>query len=124
MKPLVCVRHQETAPLGIIEGVLDEENVQWRYLDCWSDPEMPRPDEVSGLIVLGGEMNADDSAHYPYLLPLREMVRSAVDSDLPFLGICLGAQVLARALSAQVYPAPVREIGFVDLAATEKGETR
>lgn len=118
MKPLLCVRHQATAPLGIIEGVLDEQAVEWRYFDAWRESSWPRPSEASGLIVLGGEMSAGDVGEHSYLDPLRDLVRDSVEADLPVLGICLGAQILARALDADVYRAPVKEIGWKEVRAT------
>ena len=119
MKPLVCVRHQETAPLGILADVIDEGGHDWSYVDCWQAQRFPEVSEMSGLVVLGGEMNADDISTYPYLGPLKNLVRAAVDADLPVLGICLGAQILARAMGAAVYPSPVKEVGFHDVTATD-----
>lgn len=118
MKPLLCVRHQATAPLGIIEGVLDEQGVGWRYFDAWREPALPRAADLSGLLVLGGEMSAGDVGAHAYLDPLRDLVRDSVDAELPVLGICLGAQILARALDADVYRAPVKEIGWREVRAT------
>jgi GMP synthase (glutamine-hydrolysing) len=116
----VCVRHDVTAPLGILAGVIDEAGLEWRYVDCWEDPRLPEVSEMSGLVVLGGAMNADDVSTYPYLGPLRTLMRAAVDADLPVLGICLGAQVLARAMGAAVYRSPVKEVGFHDVNATDQ----
>jgi GMP synthase-like glutamine amidotransferase len=118
VKPLVCVRHQVTAPLGIIEEVLDREGVEWRYHDCWNGPKPPDVDEVSGLVVLGGAMNADEVDAYPYLAGIRDLVRAAVEVGRPVLGICLGAQILGRALGGDVSRAPKREIGFVEVEST------
>jgi GMP synthase (glutamine-hydrolysing) len=121
IEPLVCIRHQESAPLGIIENVISRSDIPWRYLDAWSSDEMPDLSEVSGLIVLGGEMNADDLDGYPCLREVRELTREAVDSEIPVLGVCLGAQILTRAMGAEVRPAPRREIGFLPVKATAAG---
>ena len=121
MKPIICVRHQESAPLGIIEPVLEASGIPWRYSDAWSEPELPDVSDVSGVIVLGGEMNADDLDSYPYLLGVRTLMRDAVDEGVPVLGVCLGAQILTRALGAEVRPAPLREIGFLPVKATSAG---
>lgn len=112
------MRHQANAPLGIIEGVLDEQGVEWRYFDAWRESARPRPADLSGLVVLGGAMSAGAVDDHPYLNPLRDLVRDSVDTGLPVLGICLGAQVLARALDADVYRAPVKEIGWHEVSAT------
>lgn len=121
MKRLACIRHQGSAPLGIIESVLHDSGVGWRYIDAWSSAGLPEVSEVSGLILLGGEMNADDLDRYPFLQHVRSLVRSAVDAEVPVLGVCLGAQVLTRALGGEVRPAPVREIGFLPVKATDAG---
>ncbi len=112
MKPLVCVRHQPSAPLGVIRDVLDAEGVSWRYVDPWRGETIPDVGEISALIVLGGEMNADDVEEHPWLADTRSLMHEAVDCDVPVLGVCLGAQLLARAMGAAVVPASVREIGF------------
>jgi GMP synthase (glutamine-hydrolysing) len=121
IKPLLCIRHQENAPLGIIEDVISRSDIPWRYVDAWSSNEMSDVSEVSGLIVLGGEMNADDLDGYPFLRRVRDLTREAVDNEVPVLGVCLGAQILTRALGAEVRSAPRREIGFLPVKATAAG---
>ena len=122
MEPVVCVRNDRDDTLGITVPALAEHGVPVIRLDGF-DPEVRWPglDEIAGLIVFGGEMNADEIERYPYLLSQRQLMRRAVDAGLPVLGICLGAQMLARALDARVYRAPVRELGFKPLRMTEAG---
>lgn len=121
MKPLVAIRHQPQVPLGIAEKVLGDSGVAWNYLDAWKDEEWPVIDEVSGLIVLGGKMNADQTEKYPFLGRERSMLEEALENDLPVLGICLGGQLLARVLGAEVKPMPTKEIGFLPVEATAEG---
>jgi len=118
MRPLLAVRHQPSAHLGVIPETLAAEGVPYTYLDAWTAGEWPDPRDYSGLVVLGGEMNTDQWDDHPWLERVRHCVEEALDAGLPMLGICLGAQTLARALDADVYPAPVREVGFCDIAAT------
>lgn len=66
-------------------------------------------------------MNADDLDGYPFLRDVRSLVGAAVAAEVPVLGVCLGAQVLTRALGAEVRPAPRREIGFLPVKATSAG---
>jgi GMP synthase (glutamine-hydrolysing) len=122
MNPVLCVRNDRDDTLGITVAALAEAGLPVTRLDAF-DPEAqwPRLDDISGLVVFGGEMNVDEVERYPYLLTQRQLMRRAVDAGLPVLGICLGAQILARALDARVYRAPVRELGFKPLMLTEAG---
>lgn len=122
MKPVLCVRNDRDDTLGITGVVLTEHSVPILRLDAF-DPRAVWPDleEIGGLIVFGGEMNVDQVDRYPYLMTQRRLMQSAVDAGSPVLGICLGAQLLARALDARVYKAPVRELGFKPVRVSEAG---
>jgi GMP synthase-like glutamine amidotransferase len=120
MKPLLCLRQQANVPLGIIESVLSEKKVEWRYADCWTGGDLPDLSDVSGLIVLGGTMNANEVDEFPHLVQVREVMREAVATGKPLLGICLGVQLLSRALGGDVYAAPVKETGFLEVEAVGK----
>jgi GMP synthase (glutamine-hydrolysing) len=72
---------------------------------------LPNHDEVSGAVAMGGPMNVDDDRH-PELASEREWLAEAVRRDLPVLGICLGAQLLARALGSEVMPGKKPELGY------------
>ena len=124
MKPVLCVRNDRDDTLGITVPALGEHGVPVTRLDAFdAEVRWPELDEISGLVVFGGEMNVDDIDRFPYLLTQRQLVRRAIDAGLPVLGICLGAQMLARALDAQVYRAPVRELGFKPVRITDAGQT-
>ncbi len=73
---------------------------------------LPDHDEVAGAVVMGGPMSVDESSVIPELATEREWLAEAVRRELPVLGICLGAQLLARALGAEVRPGEGPEIGF------------
>ena len=121
MQPLAVIRNDAMCPLGIVEDVLDAARVQWRYVEVWRGESLPDVSEIGGLIVLGGVMNVDETEDYPYLRDVRSLVRSAADAERPVLGVCLGAQMLARAYEAPVHRAQVREVGFCKVEATETG---
>jgi GMP synthase (glutamine-hydrolysing) len=74
--------------------------------------ELPAHAEVAGAVVMGGPMNVDEVGRFPALAVEREWLAEAVRLELPLLGICLGAQLLARALGAEVRPGEGPEIGF------------
>jgi GMP synthase (glutamine-hydrolysing) len=77
------------------------------------DP-LPDHDSVSGVVAMGGPMNVDDPAH-PGLAEEREWIAEAVARRMPVLGICLGAQLLARSLGARVVRGERPEIGFAHI---------
>jgi GMP synthase (glutamine-hydrolysing) len=102
----------ETAPMLPVRTatVLDERR-----------PDLPAARDLAGLVVMGGPMNADDDARHPGLATERRLLADAVDADVPVLAVCLGMQLLARALGAVVHPGAGTEIGFapVDVLADD-----
>lgn len=95
--------------------------VPFRYLDAWEDTSWPMLDDLAGLVILGGEMNADEVDLHPFLARERDLLRDAVERDIPVLGFCLGAQLLARALGAAVPRSPTPELGFLPVRLTRAG---
>jgi len=77
---------------------------------------LPSHDEVAGAVFMGGPMNVDEVGRFPALATEREWLAEAVGRGMPVLGICLGAQLLARALGAEVRPGAAPEIGFAPVA--------
>ena len=73
---------------------------------------LPDHDEVAGAVVMGGPMNVDDVERHPELGVEREWLAEALQRDMPLLGICLGAQLLARALGAEVRAGEGPELGY------------
>ncbi|HEY7950223.1 MAG TPA: type 1 glutamine amidotransferase [Solirubrobacterales bacterium] len=73
---------------------------------------LPDHDEVAGAVIMGGPMSVDDTERHPALATEREWLAEALRRDMPLLGICLGAQLLARALGVEVRPGEGSELGF------------
>lgn len=123
MRPVVAIRHHMPHELGTGAEMFDAAGVPYRYLDAWIEPASgwPTPLEVSGLVVLGGEMNADEVVRHPFLGPERALLTAAVEAGTPVLGICLGAQLMARAMDADVARSPTPELGFHPIRLTEEG---
>lgn len=83
-----------------------------RIIDPLEGDSLPKPAECAGAMVMGGPMNVDETDRYPALAREREWLAEAVGHGIPVLGICLGAQLLARALGARVVAGKTPEIGF------------
>jgi GMP synthase (glutamine-hydrolysing) len=100
---------------------LRAEGILHTYLDAWEADTWPDVRTFAGVVVLGGEMSADQFGEHPWLERVRGLVEDALAHDVPLLGICLGAQTLARALGAEVRRSPVKEVGFCRVEATREG---
>jgi len=116
MKPVWVVRHVPHEGLGIIADSLRRCEVPFVTIDAFAGT-LPsfKPRELSGLIVMGGPMNADQTDRFPFLGEEVRWLREAVDADLPVLGVCLGSQLLAKSLGAQVRANGIKEIGWYEI---------
>jgi GMP synthase (glutamine-hydrolysing) len=83
---------------------------------------LPGHDEVAGAVVMGGPMNVDEVERFPGLAAEREWLAEATRRGMPVLGICLGAQLLARALGAAVRPGEEKEIGFASVEVSDPAD--
>jgi GMP synthase (glutamine-hydrolysing) len=116
---LPILRHVAHESAGTLENVLAEMGLDFHYIDLFERaPDRLELADVPGLVILGGPMNVDDVEKYPYLASEVEWIRQALTAGLPTLGICLGAQLLAKALGAKVYPNRVKEIGWYRIDLT------
>ncbi|MFG6439181.1 glutamine amidotransferase [Roseateles sp. LKC17W] len=119
----VALRHLAFEDLGLIEPLLRRRGFEVRYVEAGvEDVSAIDLDAVDLLVALGGPISVEDDANYPWLLDEVALVRRRLDSGRPLLGVCLGAQLMARALGAEVRPMGVKEIGFAPLALTEVGQ--
>jgi GMP synthase (glutamine-hydrolysing) len=127
MKRVKVLRHVPNEALGNLEVVLRAEGLQLDVVDCFADdwPDIERegfdPHAVAGLVVMGGTMNVDQTDRFGFLATEVQWVRDAIDAQLPTLGICLGAQMMAKALGAKVYPNRVKEIGWYEIELVGEG---
>jgi len=97
-----------------------KHHVQLDILEIWHQP-IPDIGAYNGLIVLGGSPNIDQVEQYPFLKAEKEIIRWTIDNDMPYLGFCLGHQLLAEALGAMVGPNFCRSVGFIQGQITKNG---
>ena len=123
MPKLLVFQHVPHEILGTLHPMLRNAGFRMRYVNFGrSNCSIPKLRNYDGLVVLGGPMNVDESDEYPYLVPETESIREFINMDLPVLGICLGSQLIAKALGARVYKNPEKEIGWYDVSTTEEGK--
>jgi GMP synthase-like glutamine amidotransferase len=113
---ILAFRHVPFEHLGLIADSLPQHAIECRYVDLYASGEALSPQDADGFIFMGGPMSVnDDLAHIRQELRL---IEQAVARGKPVLGVCLGSQLIAKALGGQVYRNPVKEIGWFDVRFT------
>ncbi|OFW06001.1 MAG: hypothetical protein A3I61_14000 [Acidobacteria bacterium RIFCSPLOWO2_02_FULL_68_18] len=117
----IVIQHVSFEGPGLIAAAAEARGlaVEVRRMDLGH--AVPPMAEVAGLVVMGGPMGVHDVASHPYLVAEQQLLRAAVERDVPVLGVCLGAQLLAAALGARVYTGPEAEVGAGDVILTADG---
>jgi GMP synthase (glutamine-hydrolysing) len=111
--PWVVLRHVEHEHLGTLSSVLDAQAIPRRYVDVFRREPVPAAIEgIDGLIVMGGPMGVYEQDKFPSIARELELIGRAAHARLPVIGICLGAQMIAAALGAQVFSSGQKEIGW------------
>jgi GMP synthase (glutamine-hydrolysing) len=119
MRRLLVFQHVSFEILGTLHPLLKARGFRIRYANFGRHPHaQPEIDRYNGLVVLGGPMNVDDLERHPHLAVEVELIQQAIDQGLPVLGICLGAQLIAKALGAPVHANGGKEIGWYEVSPT------
>ncbi|MGC1467868.1 MAG: glutamine amidotransferase [Sphingorhabdus sp.] len=119
-KLAVAVRHATFEDLGTFRSTLTANGYRVQYLDAGCD-QLTAALQADLVVFLGGPISANDEARYPCVRHEIELIERMLAASVPMLGICLGAQLIARAMGARVYAAEVKEIGFAAIELTEAG---
>jgi len=123
MKQLLVLRHVPHETLGILDPLLAAASITFQDVDFSQQPTAhPSLENHCGLVLMGGPMNVDETKKYPHLSFEVAVIAEAIQREIPVLGICLGAQLIAKALGARVYPNKVKEIGWYDLTPTKHAD--
>ncbi|MGH7854128.1 MAG: type 1 glutamine amidotransferase [Candidatus Binatia bacterium] len=119
MKKLLVIQHVAHELLGTLNPLLKRAGFRIRYVNFARHPDaQPSLYGYDGLIVLGGPMSVNDSNRLPHLVTELKLIEEAMRREIPMLGICLGAQLVAKTLGAAVYRNPEKEIGWYDVSPT------
>ena len=122
MPKLLVFQHVPYELLGTLNPQLKDAGFRIRYVNFGREPHArPSLDGYQGLVVLGGPMNTDEVDAHPHIATEIELVREALAIDMPILGICLGAQIIAKALGAGVGRSGEKEIGWYSVSPTADG---
>jgi GMP synthase (glutamine-hydrolysing) len=123
-KLALAVRHVHFEDCGTLGDVLVERGFTVRYLEAGRHALNNLDVATADLVIsLGGPIAVYDGDRYPWIRDELNLIERSLARQKPILGICLGAQIVAHALGARVYPAPIKELGWKPLLLTEEGKT-
>src|SRR5437870_3018456 len=123
MKKLLVCQHVPHEILGTLNPLLKRAGFRIRYVNFGRHPDAePSLEGYHGLVVLGGPMSVNDAGQLRHLTTEMKLIEQAMKRNLPVLGICLGSQLIAKTLGANVYPNKEKEIGWYDVSPTEEAE--
>lgn len=117
---LHIIQNDPEVPPG---SVVEHLTVPYLINHPYRTGRLPQPEDITALIVMGGSMSANDDLKHPFLVDLKGLICQVVAEGIPYMGICLGGQLLAAALAANVVSNRWEEIGNFTVALTAEGET-
>jgi len=109
------LQHIAFEGLGLIGEWAQQNNVELSHTKMYMEESLPSAFDFDILIIMGGPMSISDTEEHSWLIKEKAFIKNAIDSNIKVLGICLGAQLLAEALGANVYANNKKEIGFFDV---------
>jgi GMP synthase (glutamine-hydrolysing) len=119
---LLVVQHEPTSTPGLLATAAHNVGVTLEVVEAPGQPVPVELGDAAGLVVLGGEMDADEIEAWPHLEQAMALLRDAAAKERPALGICLGAQLAAEALGGRAHPGPAgEELGWTKLELTAAG---
>ncbi len=115
-KQVVILQHVASEKAGTILDYLKKNKIPFQPVNLYEkNYSLPPLDSVSALIVMGGPMNVYEEEKFPFLKEENHYIQNALKKKIPYLGVCLGSQLLAKALGAKVYKANQEEIGWQEV---------
>ena len=115
---MLVLQHVDCEPPAEYEDVLIERGIGVERVLLADGGALPDWRGFAGIIVMGGPMGAYDTSEFAWLAPELALIRDAVGAGCPLWGVCLGAQLLACALGARVWPGPRPEVGVCQISPT------
>lgn len=120
---ILIVKHAEHEGPGLIGDALRSDEWAFETIELEKGEALPEDlRKIAAVILLGGPMNVYEVKKFPFLNEEEKLIRKALVEEVPFLGICLGAQLLAKTCGVKIYKAPEKEIGWYRIKTTRGGK--
>jgi len=120
---ILVVKHIDIEGPGTLGDFFKAHQEPFRIVELGAGERLPVDQGIfKAVVVLGGPMNVDEEPLYPFLKPENDFIQEVLKAGIPYLGICLGAQLLAKAAGAGVVQSPVKEIGWYHITLTDEGQ--
>ncbi len=116
---VLIIKHTDVEGPGLIEYCLKQEKIPYKILILKPKAHLPKLNGFTHIVFLGGPMNVYEEDRYPFLKKEDLFIKEAIQRGKSVLGICLGAQLIAKALRGRVFKAPAKEIGWYDVSLTK-----
>ena len=113
------LQHVPFEDLGSIALWLENAGYEISCTQFFNTEELPQIADIDFLIVMGGPMSVNDGQEYPWLTAEKQFIKNAVEAEIPVLGICLGAQLIAHSMGGKVSQNSVKEIGWFPVKAVK-----
>lgn len=120
-KPVLIVQHAPHEHPAAVRRALESQGILTHWIHSYLGEGYPELSEISGIVSLGGPMGANDEAAHPWIALEIALMRKCVEAGLPVAGICLGGQMMARAMGGKVEANDVHEVGWFPIEVTEEG---
>lgn len=119
---LHIIQNDPEVPPGNLAENLVRLGISFKLHRLYRGEPLPEWPEINAMIVLGGAMGANDDARYPFLTPLKQLISSLIHAARPYLGICLGGQLLGAAAGAAVVSCRWEELGTLQVRLNDEGK--
>jgi GMP synthase-like glutamine amidotransferase len=121
MKRILVFKHMPSQNPGIFRQFASDYNVEFSEIDLHAGDAIPDLAPYDGLWAMGGSMNVWEQDEFPWLIDEIDVIADVVSRKMPFLGICLGHQLLAEAMGGSAGPTEDHEFGLIEVSPTAAG---
>lgn len=122
-KPVLIIQHAPHEHPAALRRALESQGIRTLWIHPYRGEHYPAVTEIEGMVSLGGPMGANDQTLHPWINAECELLKACALGQKPVVGICLGAQMMAKALGGSVEPNPVAEVGWFPIALNKEGQS-